>query len=381
MCIKRFLIKNPSASILVVVPSITLKNQWIGLLVSNGISFVDVEVINTITLSDTKEGLNYDLLVIDEIHVCGAPQFQKIFEKVHYKIILGLTATLERLDGKHILLEKKAPVFDTISLDTCLKNNWVSNYKIYKVLIDVDTSEYDKANKEFYNYFSFFNYDFNLALECVGASGYIAREKLLKEICNDSSKYKDVRKEIMANSFGFMKTLQQRKKFIASHPKKIEIANKILESRQDCKAITFSATINIASKIKYGGILHSKQTKKKRDLSIEEFIGMSNGCINTSKALDIGNDIPGVNLGIILGIDSSKTRLIQRVGRVIRYAPDKEAEIFILVLKNTVEEEWARKALENNTYIAINEQELENVLNYAPFKAQKEKEIGMLFRF
>ena len=47
---------------------------------------------------------------------------------------------------------------------------------------------------------------------------------------------------------------------------------------------------------------------------------MTSGCINTSKALDVGNDIPGVNLGIILGIDSSKTRLIQRTGRIIRYS-------------------------------------------------------------
>ena len=32
---------------------------------------------------------------------------QRVFDKVKYKIILGLTATLERLDGKHKLLEEK----------------------------------------------------------------------------------------------------------------------------------------------------------------------------------------------------------------------------------------------------------------------------------
>lgn len=45
-----------------------------------------------------------------------------------------------------------------------------------------------------------------------------------------------------------MKTLQARKSFIANHPKKIEITNKILENRLNSKAITFSPTIKIAEK-------------------------------------------------------------------------------------------------------------------------------------
>ena len=380
MCIKKFLDKNPQASIMVVVPTQTLKDQWIGLLLTNGIAFVNVEIINTVVKDDHVK-FQCDLLVIDEIHTCGANQFFKVFEQVKYKIILGLTATLERLDGRHILLEKKAPVFDEITIEECLKNQWVSTYKKYKVLLDVDLTEYTQANTEFYNHFAFFNFDFDKAMKCLGPTGYLGRESLLKQICSDSSKYKDVRKEITAHAFGFMKTLQARKSFIANHPKKIEITNKILENRLNSKAITFSPTIKIAEKIKYGGVLHSKQTKKKRNLSIEEFIGMTSGCINTSKALDVGNDIPGVNLGIILGIDSSKTRLIQRTGRIIRYSPGKEAEIFILVIKGTVEEEWLRRSSGVSSYITIDEEGLEKVLANQPYTPKKEKEVGMLFRF
>ena len=35
MCIKKFLSKNPQSSIMVVVPTQTLKDQWIGLLLTN----------------------------------------------------------------------------------------------------------------------------------------------------------------------------------------------------------------------------------------------------------------------------------------------------------------------------------------------------------
>jgi superfamily II DNA or RNA helicase len=48
--------------------------------------------------------------------------FKKIFEVVSYKMILCLTGTLERLDGKEILIKKYAPVCDTITLEEASKN-------------------------------------------------------------------------------------------------------------------------------------------------------------------------------------------------------------------------------------------------------------------
>lgn len=57
-----------------------------------------------------------DLLVIDEVHICGSEMFSKIFDAVTYDMILCLTATLERLDGKEVIIKKNAPVCDIISL-------------------------------------------------------------------------------------------------------------------------------------------------------------------------------------------------------------------------------------------------------------------------
>jgi superfamily II DNA or RNA helicase len=45
-----------------------------------------------------------------------------IFEVVRYKYVLGLTATFERLDSRHTLLEPFIPICDTISLTDALKN-------------------------------------------------------------------------------------------------------------------------------------------------------------------------------------------------------------------------------------------------------------------
>ena len=131
--------------------------------------------------------------------------------------------------------------------------------------------------------------------------------------------------------------MKLRKDFIYNHPKKLEIAKKILASRPNTKALTFSATIKQAETIGVGYTVHSKQKKKENTAIIEKFNSEEFGVLNTSKACDEGLDIQGVNLEIILHTDSSKIRKSQRVGRGVRYEEGKVAEIFTLVLRGTQE--------------------------------------------
>ena len=46
--------------------------------------------------------------------------------------------------------------------------------------------------------------------------------------------------------------MRKRKEFIYNHPKKMEVAKKILEARKDKKGITFSSTIKQAESFKNG---------------------------------------------------------------------------------------------------------------------------------
>ena len=143
MAINALLKKYPQFRILVVVPTDALKVQWLGHIEEWGFQLsVEVVVINTII----KHSWNCDLLIIDEIHRCGADEFSKVFSQVKYRIILGLTATIERLDGKHFLIQKYCPVVDDIPTIECLVNGWISEYKEYQILINVDDIDYYKSN-------------------------------------------------------------------------------------------------------------------------------------------------------------------------------------------------------------------------------------------
>ena len=159
--IELLLKKNSNAVVLISVPTEVLKEQWMSELIKRGIfSNCKVEVINTIVKGDW----DVDLLVQDEIHICGSQTFSQIFERVNYNFILGLTGTLERLDGKETLIKQYCPVCDIVTMDEAIKNKWVAPVKEYAVLLDVDLTEYNEWNRKFNGFFSFFNYDFSLAM-------------------------------------------------------------------------------------------------------------------------------------------------------------------------------------------------------------------------
>jgi superfamily II DNA/RNA helicase len=82
--------------------------------------------------------------------------------------------------------------------------------------------------------------------------------------------------------------MRRRKEFIYNHPKKMEIAKKIIEARQNKKGITFSSTIKQAESFGNGWVIHSDKKKKENKQAINAFNSASIGFLHTSKAADQG---------------------------------------------------------------------------------------------
>lgn len=380
-CLKSVLSKYNNLKVLIVVPTDNLKIQWQLQLDQWGLLFNStVEIINTVI----KHDWNVDILVLDEEHRYASSCFSEVFNKVKYRYILGLTATLERLDGKHILIEKYCPVIDIITQQEALSNNWIAPFTEYQVLLEVDDiSYYKKLNHDFVSNLEFFGFDFQLAMKMVGPKGYLNRIKFRDFLYkgNNPTEKSNVLKNITIHATGLMRALQARKAFINNHPKKLEITRKIIEAFSDRKIITFSNSIKMAESIGIGKVYTGKDNKKKSRISLDEFNSLDVGVINSSKKLIEGADIKGLSVAIMLGIDSSETRATQSRGRVIRFAPDKHALIFNLIINNTAETEWMKNSHKNSNYITITEQELDSVLK-GNIPNQYTKKINELtFRF
>ena len=113
------------------------------------------------------------------------------------------------------------------------------------------------------------------------------RDELYKG--NDENMKKQVMQSINYHSAQFIKTMTARKSFIYNHPKKLEIARRIMEARSDSKVITFSNNVTMAEAIEGGQNVYTGQTSKKKGrVMLEDFISGQIKTLHSCKKLDEG---------------------------------------------------------------------------------------------
>ncbi|MDE6586213.1 MAG: DUF3427 domain-containing protein [Clostridia bacterium] len=65
--------------------------------------FISIQTFNSQDFTSKTSPDFYDYIIVDEFHHAAAPTYQKLLTYYKPKILLGLTATPERMDGKNIL--------------------------------------------------------------------------------------------------------------------------------------------------------------------------------------------------------------------------------------------------------------------------------------
>lgn len=377
--IQRMRKRYPELNVLVLVPTSALQSQWIEKLTENDVlRNTTVQVM----MGASQRKYECDLLIIDECHRINSEVLSNVFNVVKYKAILGLTATFERLDGRDRILAKYAPVCDEIPIEVAMANGWVSPYKDYVVILDVpDIAIYKEYNREFHEHFSFFDYQWDIVNSLVGKDGFEKRKAYTSKICRDPKEWKKVFKMVTYHTMGFWRTLKVRKAFIANHPEKIRVAQKIIKARQNKKIITFCSSVKVAESFKNGYIFTGKDGKRKNKMTLEEFSKETSGILHTCKLAEEGISIGDLSVGIMLGVNSSKTKQVQTLGRILRLADGKQAEFFTIVIKDTAEVEWMKNSRSSDYFEIIDEEALDHILNNEPYENYKRKLQKLNFRF
>jgi superfamily II DNA or RNA helicase len=337
-------------SCLVVVPTLELKSQWEVELKKHKLSFVKVMVIN----SAIKHFHDVDMLVLDEIHRYAAESFRNIFHKVDSKYILGLTATLEREDGFHEVILEYLTVFDQISVDEALDNNWIAPYIVYNIPVNLSAEEqieYNKANNAFRHFAAKLGH---------GANAFQ----------NANSYLKSSDKALQGQAGAYYNAMRKRKNICQNNENKISATKQIIDIFPERNGLIFSATTEFAENLQneLGDIcmtFHSKIKRKDQELIVKKFKDKRTKIrfLSSVQALNEGFNVPDCSLAIIAGSTSTKRTFIQQLGRVVRKQPDKEAIIINLYTPGSQEEVWMRKRLEGINKDRIVICELDEFLN------------------
>jgi superfamily II DNA or RNA helicase len=114
--------------------------------------FISVQTLNSIELYKKTDPNFYDVIVIDEFHHAAADSYQKLLNYYKPKILLGLTATPERHDGKDILQYFDNRISAEMRLPEAINRKLLSPFQYFGVSDTVDLSDlkwskggYDKA--------------------------------------------------------------------------------------------------------------------------------------------------------------------------------------------------------------------------------------------
>ena len=398
---KKLLKKWTNCVTIVVVPTTNLKDQWEGLIKEEKLN-AKVYVINTIVLGHKK--YECDFLILDECHLFPKGiVFSKVFTKIKYKLLLGLTATLtEELKLK---LKPYAQVVDVITQKEAKDNNWISDYIEYNIaaeLTDEDKEVYTSLNKQFNKYFSYFSFDFKLAMKCRG--------KIESANYADQMGWDPKLVAFYANRWGYF--MKERKEWLYNTQCKIDLTVDII-NKFNVKTIVFSETQVFANAVakKLGNkavayhsylntelrsngktvgylvkegkttvckdiddnrisfsVLSKKYPKLvkfgKTKLLKEALLKFSDNrykvnTICTAKKLNQGTDIPDVELGIMGARTTSSSDSTQESGRICRKHQRKDGTwkrgvIVNVYVPKTQDERWLKAAQKNPDVIWIN---------------------------
>jgi len=103
--------------------------------------FVSIQTLQSQKLWEMVEADFYDYIVIDEFHHAAAPSYQKLLNHFQSGILLGLTATPERMDGQDVTRYFDNRICAEIRLPDAINRKMLSPFQYFCITDTVDYSQ------------------------------------------------------------------------------------------------------------------------------------------------------------------------------------------------------------------------------------------------
>ena len=333
---------------LVITPTIDLMNQWYDELVMSfgvevgllGGGYYDVQPLTVTTydsayLNMERLGNRFGLIVFDECHHLPGPTYGLSATIAIAPFRLGLTATPERADNAHTHLDQLiGPIVFRREINE-LRGQFLADYRVitlYVALSDDERVRYERA-RELYRGF-------------VQQSGIDMRKP------DGWSKFLYVAFRSPEGREAFQAYREQRTLALAA-PAKLKLLARLLDRHSGDRVIIFThdnATVyTIARQFLVPVITHQTKTKERRDVLLR-FNQGTYPIVATSKVLNEGVNVPEANVAIILSGSGSVREHVQRLGRILRKAGEKQAVLYEVISRGTVEEFTSNRRRQHSAY-------------------------------
>ncbi|HYE15915.1 MAG TPA: DEAD/DEAH box helicase family protein [Pyrinomonadaceae bacterium] len=334
-------IERVKRSTLVVVPTIDLMNQWYDLLLSCfdaevgliGGGYFEVGALTVTTYASAfrfmeRLGDRFGLVIFDECHHLPSGVHRCAAEFSIAPFRLGLTATPERADGGEALLEQLIGPFVFRRETHELAGEYLSGYSVVRLRVELSAEERAAYERE-RDIFRGFLKSRGLGLSTLrGWQAFVA----------ESARSPEGRRAMMA--------YRESRRIALGTGAKLRVLAELLQRHRREKVLIFTAenemVYRISQEFLVPAVTHETGVKERRAW-LEAFNRGEVMALVTSKVLNEGVNIPDASVAVVLSGSGSTREHVQRLGRILRKLPGKEATLYEVVTQGTTEENISRR--------------------------------------
>lgn len=313
-CYAELLRHRPESALLVMVPSLALRDQWQVLLlqwaksqteVNPDPSRIRVTVVNSLRHAAPSLPPSETMLVADECHRYATPSNERPLH-LPWLATLGLSATPERQfdDGLAAILEPTlGDIIFTYSVKDALQDGILTPFRLENYRVPLTKVESSDLNR------------LNASLARLYSQGFGPDDERVAQV------------------------LRARARLNQQLRSRVPVAVAAIGRSQFSQALVFHESIAFADELATSlssqgyrvATYHSKMSSTARLKAVRLFLTFQLDVLVACRALDEGLDVPGVDLAVIAASTTSRRQRIQRMGRVLRSFEGKsEARLITL---------------------------------------------------
>ena len=246
--------------------------------------FISIQTFNSQDFTAKTSSEFYDYIIVDEFHHAAAPTYQKLLAYYQPCILLGLTATPERMDGKSVLPYFNNHIAAEIRLPEAIDRKLLCPFQYFGVTdtVDLDTLKWSAGG-----------YDKGELSRVYTLSGAIANRRA-DHVMSSLLKYVTDIDEV--KGLGFCVTVEHAE-FMCGYFNDHNIPSMFLTG---------------------------KSPEEERKTAKQRLVAGEVRFIFVVDIYNEGVDIPEVNTVLFLRPTESLTVFLQQLGRGLRLAEDKE---------------------------------------------------------
>ncbi|TWU07958.1 DEAD/DEAH box helicase family protein [Stieleria varia] len=298
------------------------------------VSPISVTTYDSAAIHMPRIGNRFPFIIFDECHHLPGPMRQDAARMSAAPYRLGLTATPDRRDGQHVLLDEViGPRVYTQEI-TAARGTTLADYDVIRIAVHLSESErtrYESLGR--------------IVREHISTRRETEPEYDWPTLCKESSNDPDAR--VAMKAFHAKRSIEDRAE------EKLRIIEDLFRLHAGEPVIVFCGSNAMARDVSVRFLIpcllsHCRKRERKDILD-----GLREGrypALVANRVLDEGVDLPEVNVAIVVGGGSGTRQALQRLGRVVRKNRFGRACFYEIVTANTRDELRSRARRRNDAF-------------------------------